>query len=73
MSNAPKPMVMVQSVVLGDYAVNELSRLLRVSAENKDEPLKEEFWQLHMALRALERTGRKVELRVVPDEEDTEE
>ena len=75
MSNpkAPKPMVMVQSVLLGEFTLSELSRLLRVAAENKDEPLKEEFWQLHLSLRALEHTGRKVEIRVVPDAEDAEE
>ena len=73
MTKARKPMVMVKSVALGEFAVNELSRLLRVASENKDEPLKAEFWQLHMALRALDYTGRQVELRVVPDAEDTEE
>jgi len=73
MSNAPKPMVMVQSVVLGEFAVNELSRLLKNAMDNKDEPLQKEFIQLRMALRALENTGRKVELRVVPDAEDAEE
>ena len=68
----PKPMVMVQSVILGEFALSELSRLLRVAAENKDEPLQHEFWQLHLSLRALEHTGRNVELRVVPDAEDLE-
>lgn len=72
MSAEQKPMVMVRSVRLGEFAVCELSRLLRVAANYKDEPLQVEFLQLHSALRALEHTGRTVELRVVPDDEDME-
>ena len=73
MSKEPKPIVMVQSIELGEFAVNELSHLLHRAMENKDEPLRYEFQQLYMALRALENTGRKIELRVVPDEEDMED
>ena len=73
MSNAQKPMVMVKSIELGEFAVNELSHLLHCAMQNKDAPLAKEFQQLYMALRAMENTGRKIELRVVPDEEDRED
>ena len=73
MSAAPKPMVMLQSVKLGAFALTEVSRLVRKELDQPTHPpLEKEYRQLLHVFAALERTDREVELRVVPAEEDLE-
>lgn len=73
MSKAPKPMVFVESIVLGEEGLTELQRLVRNEMDKPDCPVKQEMGQLRFALATMSYSGRKVELRVVPDEEDKEE
>lgn len=72
MSNEQKPMVFVESIVLSEEGLTELQRIVRNEMDKPDCPVKKEMGQLRFALGSMSYSGRKVELRVVPDEEDTE-
>lgn len=74
MSAAPKPMVFVKSVRLGEFVVSELLGLIKRELEREQKPALEKEWrQLRNVFNAFLLSEREVEIRVVPDEEDKEE